>query len=140
MKISFTILLFFMMQFSFAQNQVDTGKIYVWVEQQPYVYFPGCDSTLERIPLIKCQHEKLKRFIDSNLKSPNPAVEAIVGVSFIVEKDGQLSNFEVDRASAPDFGEEAMRVLKLLPNWIPGKQNGQTVRTKFTMPLTFKLS
>ena len=57
-------------------------------------------------------------------------------ISFFVEPDGSLSDIEIVRKVDPELDEEALRVVKAMPKWIPGKQNGQAVRVKYKMPLT----
>ena len=81
-------------------------------------------------------------FLDEHIKYPATAKESgthgRVVLQFIVEKDGSLSQIEVVRNVDPDLDKEAVRVVKSMPKWIPGKQNGETVRVKFTLPITFK--
>jgi protein TonB len=59
-------------------------------------------------------------------------------VSFIIEKDGTLSNITVLRPAGNGFDEEALRVLKLAKAWKPGMQNGQPVRVRFMLPVNFQ--
>ena len=104
------------------------GKIYDTVEVLPE--FPGGESG--RI-----------QFLSENLKYPIEAsyqnIEGRVLIGFVVEPDGTLSNFKVRKSAHPILDEEAMRVAKLMPNWKPGKQDGESVRVKYTMPITFRL-
>jgi protein TonB len=67
-------------------------------------------------------------------------VSGKVFLSFVIEKDGKLSNIVVEKGAGYGFDEEAVRVLKLAPAWKPGIQNGQPVRVKYTVPITFQLS
>ena len=84
------------------------------------------------------------KFLSKNLRFPQQARDAGVGgrvyVSFVIEKDGALSNFTVERGAGYGFDEEATRVLKLAKAWKPGLQNGQPVRVKFVIPINFQLS
>ena len=84
------------------------------------------------------------KFLERNLRYPGPASDAgksgKVWVSFIVEKDGQISNVIVDKGAGYGMDEEALRVLKLSKKWKPGIQNGQPVRVKYTLPLNFVLT
>jgi len=57
---------------------------------------------------------------------------------FVVEKDGSISNITVIRSLDPGCDKEAVRVIKLLPKFIPGKQNGQAVRVYYILPVIFK--
>lgn len=84
------------------------------------------------------------KFLQKNLHYPPQAVDAHaqgkVFLSFIVEKDGHISDVVVERGVGYGLDEEAVRVLKLAPAWKPGIQNGHQVRVKFTMPISFQLS
>lgn len=63
-----------------------------------------------------------------------------VTVSFIIEKDGTLSDVKVTKGVDPNLDKEAIRVIKTLPNFTPGKMNGKPVRTSMSLPVTFKLN
>jgi len=82
------------------------------------------------------------KFLRKNLRFPSEAQDAGVGgrviLSFVIEKDGKLSNIVVDRAAGHGFDEEALRVLRLAKAWKPGIQNGQPVRVKYEIPINFQ--
>jgi len=84
------------------------------------------------------------KFLSRNLRYPQAAqedgVSGRVYMSFIVEKDGSLSNISVERAAGHGFDEEAARVLKLAKAWKPGMQNGQAVRVKYIIPINFQFT
>jgi protein TonB len=84
------------------------------------------------------------KFLQKNLRFPAVAQEKGVSgrviLSFIIEKNGTLSNIQVDRPAGYGFDEEALRVLKLAKAWKPGVQNGQNVRVKYNIPINFQLS
>ena len=84
------------------------------------------------------------KFLQKNLRYPGEASEKGISgkvyVSFIVEKDGRLSSFVVERGAGYGMDEEALRVLRKAPAWKPGRQNGQPVRVKYTLPLNFVLN
>jgi TonB family protein len=61
-------------------------------------------------------------------------------LTFVVEKDGSLSNVKVLRAPAESLGDEAARVIALSPRWSPGTQNGKLVRVQYTVPISFTLN
>lgn len=85
----------------------------------------------------------INQWLASNLKYPPSAAESIIQgrvmCKFIVEKDGSISNVEVVRGVDPALDAEARRVILSMPKWIPGKQNGNSVRCYFTMPVIFRL-
>lgn len=84
------------------------------------------------------------KFLRKNLRFPSEAQDAQVSgrviLSFVIEKDGHLSNIVVERGAGYGFDEEAVRVLKLAKAWTPGQQNGQPVRVKYMIPINFQLS
>ncbi|WP_461451839.1 energy transducer TonB [Mucilaginibacter sp.] len=84
------------------------------------------------------------KFLSKNLRYPQMAIDqhiqGKVWVSFIIEKDGTLSNFKVIRGVGYGLDEEALRVLKLAPAWKPGIQNGQPVRVQYNIPINFQLT
>ena len=67
-------------------------------------------------------------------------IQGRVIVSFIVEKDGSCSNFNVARPVNPLLDREAIRVLKTMPRWNPGKKSGKNVRVRYNVPVMFKLN
>lgn len=111
------------------QNESESNKIFNGddVDQQPS--FPGGTNALNT-------------FIVSNLKYPvfaqEKGIQGRVVVKFIVEKDGSISNVEVDR-SVPGLDNEAMRVVKAMPKWIPGQINGKAVKVECSHPFVFRL-
>ena len=98
------------------------------VEQMPS--FPGGDA-------------KLMEWLSKNIKYPAIAeengVQGRVIVRFVVGKDGSISQATVVRSVDPSLDKEALRVVKAMPRWIPGKQNGASVPVWFTLPVTFQL-
>ena len=66
-------------------------------------------------------------------------VQGRVIVTFVVERDGSITDVKVVKSVDPSLDKEAQRVVKSMPHWIPGKQNGSAVRVKYTVPVTFRL-
>ena len=85
----------------------------------------------------------LMQYLASNIKYPVLAeengVQGRVIVQFVVGKDGSISNVKVVKSVDQSLDKEAARVVSSMPKWIPGKQNGQAVNVKYTVPVTFKL-
>lgn len=112
------------------QNESESNKIFNGddVDQKPS--FPGGTNAFNT-------------FIVSNLKYPVVAqengIQGRVVVKFIVEKDGSISNVEVDRSVYPSLDNEAMRVIKNMPKWIPGQINGKAVKVECSYPFVFRL-
>jgi protein TonB len=99
---------------------------------------------VEVMPEYPGGYEACLKFLSDNLVYPDFArrtgLEGKVYIKFVVEPDGRLTNFEVERSVAPVLDEEALRVVKLMPKWIPGKQRSKAVRVQFQIPITFKLN
>ncbi len=87
--------------------------------------------------------DKMMKFLSINFQYPQidmeNGVEGRVFASFVVEKDGSISTIKVLRGVSETLDAEAVRVIKLMPNWKPGTQNGKLVRVKYTIPITAKL-
>ena len=87
--------------------------------------------------------DALYKFIQQNLKYPQLAKEnnitGRVFVQFVVEKDGSVSNVKAARDIGGGCGAEAVRVIKSMPKWTPGKQRGKAVRAAYTLPVNFVL-
>ena len=86
---------------------------------------------------------QLRAWLASNTKYPPVAedngIQGRVIVQFVVERDGSVSNVNVVRGVDPSLDKEAARVVRSMPKWTPGKQNGQAVRARFNVPVVFKL-
>ena len=107
----------------------------------------GAKETLEvceELPEYPGGMEELFAFLAKNIKYPVPAQDAgqqgRVIIRFVVEKDGSLTDLEVLRGVSPLLDAEAVRVVKSMPKWTPGKQKGQNVRVQFVLPVTFRLN
>jgi protein TonB len=101
-------------------------------------------TSVEQMPVPYGGAAAWAKFLRKNLQYPGMAIDqhiqGKVWVSFIVEKDGHLSNIVVDRGPGYGTNEEALRVLKLAPAWQPGIQNGQPVRVRYTVPINFQIN
>ena len=82
-------------------------------------------------------------WLAANIRYPqeayNNSIQGRVVVTFIVEADGSITDAKVIRSVAPQLDKEALRVVNAMPKWTPGLQNGKAVRTKYNLPVTFKL-
>ncbi|MDB5137642.1 MAG: energy transducer TonB [Mucilaginibacter sp.] len=100
-------------------------------------------NSVEILPQPVGGAEAWSRFLQKNMHYPPQAMDAHaqgkVFLSFIVEKDGHLSNIVVERGVGYGLDEEAVRVLSRAPAWKPGIQNGRPVRVKFTLPINFMI-
>ncbi|WP_158826088.1 energy transducer TonB [Mucilaginibacter lacusdianchii] len=80
------------------------------------------------------------KFLQRTLRYPSTEAQGRVIISFVVEKDGSLTDITVLKGVSPELDNEALRVLKKAPAWKPGIQNGRPVRVKFTVPIVFQLT
>jgi TonB family protein len=106
-------------------------KVYDFVSVDTQPSFPGGMAQF---------YNYLKNAVKYPVAAQNANVQGKVFLSFVVEPDGKLSNIIVDRKLGSGTDEEALRVMKASPAWIPGKINGQAVRVKYNLPLSFTLS
>ncbi|MRX66674.1 hypothetical protein SAMN06265349_102586 [Flavobacterium resistens] len=101
------------------------------------IYSP---AALDVPPKQKMGIKKFFEFINDNYVIPDKTEKYVrkIYVSFVIEKDGSLSTFKVLHDAGPGTGEEAIRVLKMTPRWIPGKFGNHSVRTSYNLPITIK--
>ena len=106
----------------------DKGRVFDVVENMPQ--FPGGPQALFE-------------FISKNIRYPEEAeavgIQGRVLVSFVVEKDGSISEPNIVKQIDPSLDAEALRVVNSMPDWEPGTQNGEPIRVKYTIPITFRL-
>lgn len=100
-------------------------------------------DVVEFMPQYPGGDKEMMRFLSTSIKYPTLAaengIEGKVIVRFVVGKDGGISDVKVLRTVDPSLDKEAMRVVKAMPRWIAGKQNGRSVAVYYTLPVTFKL-
>ena len=100
-------------------------------------------NVVEEMPQFPGGVSKLMEFITKNLQYPESAqeqgIQGRVIAQYVVEKDGSVSNIRVIRGVSEELDAEAVRVLKLMPKWTPGKQNGKPVRCRYTIPVQFRI-
>ena len=112
-----------------VEPEEEPDDVFMVVDEGPE--FPGGTMALL---------EHLAKTIKYPQNCRDEKIQGRVLVSFIVEKDGSLSGFEVVKSVHPDLDAEALKVIKALPAWKPGTQHGEKVRVKFTVPVNFRLS
>lgn len=100
-------------------------------------------DVVEVMPSFPGGQSALFEYLSKNIKYPVVAeengVQGRVIVTFVVERNGSITDVQVAKSVDPSLDKEAVRVIKSMPHWIPGKQNGSAVRVKFTVPVTFRL-
>ena len=101
-------------------------------------------DTPEVMPSYPGDMTECYMFVARQMHYPEEAeekgIEGRVLIRFVVEKDGRLTNFEVIESPDPLLSDEALRVLKQMPKWIPAKNKGKDVRCRYSMPILFRLN
>jgi periplasmic protein TonB len=109
-------------------SETTQSQVFTIVEQMPQ--YPGGDKAMQK-------------FIEKNLQYPSSArenaIEGTVYISFIVEANGSISTVKVLRGVGSGCDEAALRLINSMPNWKPGRQDGENVRTLMTLPISFRL-
>lgn len=106
--------------------------------------FQACDNTtqnddlyykVDKYPQYPGGFDAFDVYLKNNLQVGSEKGRVIA--TFVVEKDGSISNIKVIRAFSGQAGDEAIRVIKLMPKWKPGMNKGKTVRVQYTIPISF---
>ena len=100
-------------------------------------------NTAEIMPAYPGGMDALRKFLEKNLNNPQDVSEGetvSVKIKFVVGYDGKLKGFQIEEDGGSPFNEEVIRVLKKMPNWIPGKTKGESVSVYFTIPVKFTSS
>jgi TonB family protein len=113
----------------FVEEDIAEDKeVFIVVEEPPR--FPG-------------GHDAMLRFLAENIHYPQPArqeaIQGTVYLTFVINSDGSVDNARVLRGVHWSLDEEALRVIRAMPGWIPGMQRGKPVNVQFTMPIRFAL-
>jgi TonB family protein len=97
-----------------------------------------------RIAMFPGGQAKISEYLSANLKYPKEAVkrgeEGVVYVSFVVDEDGNVAEAKIDRGISMELNEEALRVVKEMPKWEPGYDEGEISRTRTALPVRFRLN
>ena len=116
------------------QKEIDNEKI-----SQPDVF-----DEVDEMPQFPGGMAELMQYLSTNVRYPEDAKETCaqgrVIVSFIVEKDGSISNARVTKPTYSSLDDEALRVVSNMPKWTPGKQNGEAVRVRYSIPVSFRMN
>lgn len=144
-KLLFTTLLLLTASLIYAQVQHESDSVALTNVKE--IAAPGIDTTIynnvEIMPTFPGGEFKMYEFLAMNIRYPQRAREdgysGTVYVRFVVEPDGTITNIEVAKGVGGGCSEEAVRVVKMMPNWIPGEAFGKKVRVTYTLPINFRL-
>ena len=100
-------------------------------------------NKVEQMPVFPGGQEALFNYICKNVKYPPKAetngIQGRVVVTFVITKEGKVKNVKILKKVDPNLDAEALRVVRSLPDWIPGRKAGKAVNVKYTIPVTFRL-
>ena len=114
-----------------SQEQLDQN------DKRPEVLF---GDVVEQMPSFPGGTQALMEYLQENVVYPEETcAQGRVVITFVVEKDGSITEAKVVKSVEPALDEEALRIVNAMPKWIPGSQNGERVRTKFAVPVFFRL-
>ena len=123
--------------------EVLKAKEIIVQEEKPKEEETKVFDVVEQMPSFPGGMGALMQYLSSHIKYPVVAeengIQGRVICTFIVERDGSITDTRVAHSVDPSLDKEAVRVINSMPRWIPGKQNGTACRVKFTLPVTFKL-
>ena len=144
-KLLFTTLILLTASFTYAQAQHESDTVALTNVKE--IAAPGIDTTIynnvEKMPTFPGGEFKMYEFLAMNIRYPQRARQdgysGTVYVRFIVEPDGTITNIEVAKGVGGGCSEEAVRVVKMMPKWIPGEAFGKKVRVTYTLPVNFRL-
>ncbi|MCK9168005.1 MAG: M56 family metallopeptidase [Bacteroidales bacterium] len=138
-----------------AQNEAGSKQVAVSVKNGQEAVQPSSSSprlqeqeeevflVVDKLPQFPGGEQERMKFLSTNLSYPEKAkqdsVQGTVYITFIIEKDGSITHTDILRGIDPLLDEEALRVIHLMPAWIPGELKGNKVRVRFTIPIQFKL-
>lgn len=124
--------------------EVDTDEeLYSFAKVENRPVYPGCENLKTEEERFDCFNQSARRFIGENFIFPEMAaqmgIQGKVWVSFVVDKEGKVTNVKVDRGVDKLVDEEAIRVVSMLPNMSPAKVGGRPVRMSYTLPINARL-
>lgn len=114
----------------------ESEEIFTVVEEMPR--FPGCESIPAKSERQQCANEEMLRFIYKHLKwpaSPEARGSSTVVVRFSVMPDGSIEQIRILRGISAEVDAEVIRVIELMPKWIPGRQRGRAVKVGYNLPI-----
>lgn len=124
-------------------DQINTSEEAEIIRGGKEPVFEMVGELVEQMPAFPGGMATLMKFLSENMKYPEQAekegIQGRVICTFYVEKDGSISDISVAKSVHPQLDAEAVRVLSLMPKWIPGKRNGELTKVKYTFPIILRL-
>lgn len=123
--------------------EVESEEVFNFVNVENKPIFPGCEDMATEEERFNCFNVKTRQFIGKNFEFPEMArqmgIQGKVWVSFIIEKDGRITDVAVDRGVDKLLDEEAVRVVRMFPKMTPAKVGGRSVRMRYSLPINARL-
>jgi periplasmic protein TonB len=123
--------------------EVESEEVFNFVNVENKPIFPGCENMATEEERFNCFNIKTRQFIGKNFEFPEMArqmgIQGKVWVSFIIEKDGRITDVAVDRGVDKLLDEEAIRVVRMFPKMTPAKVGGRSVRMRYSLPINARL-
>ncbi|HPD64760.1 MAG TPA: energy transducer TonB [Bacteroidia bacterium] len=124
-------------------NEQQAIEIPVLQEEKETVVEEEIFFVVEDMPTFPGGEVALQKYLKDNIRYPeierDNGIQGLVVVSFVVEKDGSVNKVEILKGVTPNINDEAIRVIKAMPKWSPGKQRGKPVRVTINVPIRFTL-
>ena len=133
-----------MENFTFGIKSKDMSNVSISLSKEGTNSTEKVFDVVDEMPQYPGGTSELMKFLSASIRYPKEAEEkgeqGRVIVSFIVDKDGSINGAYAINSISPQLEAEALRIVNSMPAWTPGKQKGETVRVKFTLPITFRLN
>ena len=123
---------------SLSMSQQTTDSVSAMTKEGDDALWVG--EIVEPMPSFPNGEKALMEYLQTNCKYPQvkDSIDGRVVISFTVESDGSITEAKVVKSLAPAYDAEALRVVKAMPKWEPGRQNGEATSVKYTIPITFR--
>ena len=139
-----------MTEFQLQDNMIELFKRHPYSQlndtllpSEEEAVYPPIYNVIDQMPEFPGGIDKLLQFINDNMKYPTKAqtegIQGRVAVQFIVDENGYIIEPNIVRSVEPSLDNEALRLIKMLPQWKPGTLKGKAVKVKYTVPVAFKL-
>ena len=129
--------------FELLEIDVNQDEVFNFVNVENKPIFPGCEDLATEDERFNCFNIKIRQFVGKNFEFPEMAkqmgIQGKVWVSFIIEKDGKVSDITIERGVDKLLDDESVRVVTKLPKMIPAKVGGRSVRMRYSLPINAKL-
>jgi protein TonB len=129
--------------FDLIEVDVNQDEVFNFVNVENKPIFPGCEDLATEDERFNCFNIKIRQFVGKNFEFPEMAkqmgIQGKVWVSFIIEKDGKVSDITIERGVDKLLDDESVRVVTKLPKMIPAKVGGRSVRMRYSLPINAKL-